>query len=104
MRVPRSQDCCRLGGEHIIATSRPPAHAELSTERTHRSLRLSTLLTRSGRREANRQTFDTANERDAHRLERHRVADDFDVGETGEELPERDRDLAARQVRAEAEV
>ena len=61
-------------------------------------------LTTRGRREADGQVLDAADQRDAHRLERHGVTDDLDVGQAREQLPERDRDLAASEVRAEAEV
>ena len=40
----------------------------------------------------------------AHRLEVHRLADDLDVGQPGEQLPEDDCELAAGEVRAQAEV
>src|SRR5690349_11264954 len=68
------------------------------------SSRVSIPLTTRRRREAHRQTLDATDERDAHRVERHGVTDDFDVGKTREQLPERDRDLAAREVRTETEV
>src|SRR5215471_17311869 len=44
---------------------------------------------RLGRCEADGQVLDTANQRNAHRVEGYRVTDDFDVGETREQLPER---------------
>ena len=62
------------------------------------------LLTRRGRREPNRQVLDAADQRDAHRVERHRVTDDLDVGQTCEQLPERHRDLPAGEVGTQAEV
>src|SRR6516164_4976510 len=95
---------CRLGGEHIVAITGTPGHAARQARMAHRPSGVSTLLTRCAGCEANGQAFDAADERDAHRVEGHRVTDDFDVGEAREELPERDRDLAAREVRAEAEV
>ena len=55
-------------------------------------------------READGQVLDAADERDAHRLERHRLGRHLDVGQPGEELAEDDRHLAAGEVRAEAEV
>jgi hypothetical protein len=48
--------------------------------------------------------LDAADQRDAHRLERYDLTDDLDVGHAREQLPDRDRDLAASEVRAEAEV
>src|SRR5438477_4791054 len=61
-------------------------------------------LTTSGRREADGQVLDAADQRDTHRIERHRITDDLDVGKARQQLPERDRDLAASEVRAEAKV
>ena len=79
-----------------LAPQRRCEHHDALNPRSRRSGR--------GRREADGQALDAADQRDAHRLERHGLTDDFDVGQAREELPERDRDLAASEVRAEAEV
>jgi hypothetical protein len=50
------------------------------------------------------EVFDAADQRNAHCLEVDWLADDFDVGQPGEQLPEDDCELAASEVRTQAEV
>jgi hypothetical protein len=48
--------------------------------------------------------FDAADQRNTHCLEVDWLADDFDVGQPSKQLPEDDCELAASEVRTQAEV
>src|SRR5436190_2777110 len=60
-------------------------------------------LTRRGG-EPHGQALDAGHQRNAHRVERHGRAGRLDVRQPREQLAERDRDLPAGEVGAEAEV